>query len=154
MANEKLLLETLEHIENNPQTWEQGDWYVWVGSDGHLVRGYGGITVEEVNSCGTAMCFAGHAAIKSGFPPAPAPEVGKTTLSPWKNEHGVEVMDYARDRLGLTRGQSDVLFDATNTLEDLRTLVEAIIDNPEIDEDELWELTSWGNSSDPDDDTW
>src|SRR6186713_354737 len=70
--NIELLQKTLEYIKAYPQTWNQDDWFMILNEDTmelvpHLVE----IEVTEVNSCGTAMCFAGHAALMEGFPAPP-----------------------------------------------------------------------------------
>jgi hypothetical protein len=61
MPNIELLDLTLWHIENNPETWNQGEW-----------------------RCGTSYCFAGHAALLSGWVP-----VGEDTELYWRL-HGWE----------------------------------------------------------------
>src|SRR5690348_5458725 len=46
MPNIELLEKVLKHIEDNPETWDQGNW-----------------------RCGTSYCFAGHAVLLSGWTP-------------------------------------------------------------------------------------
>lgn len=46
MPNIELLDKVLKHIEDHPETWNQKDW-----------------------RCGTSYCFAGHAAVLSGWKP-------------------------------------------------------------------------------------
>lgn len=135
MANEALLLETLEYIKNNPQKWNQGYWFVNFTHAGKLVSAYEQVEVEEVNSCGSAFCFAGHAALKTkNFP---APPKGGWDL-PWVNDDGVRVEEFARKALDLTYEQSEVLFFAENSLDDLETLVREIIEDPAITAHDLW----------------
>lgn len=139
MVNVPLLQETLEHIKNNPQSWYQNAWFSWVDSSGEVHTYNHFIKIEEINSCGSAFCFAGHAALKEGFPNPPKPTEVSSVYAPWVNEDGVEVMDFARGKLGLSFGQASILFGAGNSLEDLEKIVDAIIADPDINEDELVE---------------
>lgn len=140
MLNVELLQDTMKHIKENPQTWNQNVWFVHLDENGH--RAELAVTVEmtEVNSCNTAFCFAGHAALKSGFP-AP-PQNGLSWYGAVDGEH-YEASDYARQKLGISWTQADILFNGQNTMEDLEVLVDALIENPNIDRDEMRELTSW-----------
>lgn len=132
--NTKLLDETLEFIKTHPQEWEQKVWFGWY-KDGVLT--YDEITVEmiEQNSCQSGMCFAGHAALRAGFPAPP-----KNNDDLWTDGEGQHVSDFAREKLGLTLGQASALFDGENSLEDLERMVEAIKANPNVSEDALWDL--------------
>lgn len=138
MVNVELLMETLEYIKDNPQKWLQEAWFALIDpKTGNRVWDIELFDVEEINSCGSAFCFAGHAALKSGFCAPP-----KSPNSAWRmdiNGRDVWVEDYAREQLGLTHEQAGVLFAADNSLEDLETIVKAIIDNPEISQYELEE---------------
>lgn len=136
MANEKLLLETLEYIKTHPQQWDQSVWGIWTDEvTGHPEVIESIVSVEEINSCGSAFCFAGHAALRTGFPPPP-----KVNNAMWTDSNGRFVDDHARTVLGLTWGQADVLFSPENSMDNLETLVTAIIENPEIDQEELEKL--------------
>lgn len=139
MANNELLLETLNYIKENPQKWMQDVWFGFYDADGNRILEP--VELEEVNSCNTAFCFAGHAALKTGFPAPPV-----NGYEPWvKSEYDpvaarpvrTFVDEYAQKQLGLTWDQADVLFSGDNSLEDLETLVNAIIENPDIDQDDL-----------------
>lgn len=136
MANEKLLLETLEYIKTHPQFWEQSAWGIWTNEvTGHPEIILTTVAMEEINSCGSAFCFAGHAALRTGFPPPP-----KSPNEMWTDDKGTWIDDHARTALGLTYDQADILFSPENTMDELETLVKAIIENPEIDADELEKL--------------
>lgn len=118
--NKKLLLDVLAKIEADPKSWDQGYWF-----------------------CGTAACFAGHACLLSGDKPIFEEE---------ENEDGDIVVDdraeyvdvagvseYVSDRagalLGISEAQADVLFDASNSLEDLQRFVgQLVTDKPLTDE--------------------
>lgn len=140
MVNANLMLETLDHIEKNPQKWNQSVWFGYFTPNGDRVWRFDRMEVEERNSCGTAFCFAGHAAINAGFPKPP-----NDPLSPWQiidpNGDRVRAEDFAREKLGLEVGQAGVLFDANNTMADLRKIVFAILANPDISGVELVRLT-------------
>lgn len=138
MANVELLRETLQYIKNNPQSWRQDVWFTHIDPEtGRRVESVIEVEVEEVNSCNTAFCFAGHAALKSGFPAPP-----KESYSQWTAEidgKTVHVDTYAASKLGITYDQADVLFSGENSLEDIETIVEAIIENPDISDGDLEE---------------
>lgn len=129
-VNIELLLKTLEYIKAHPQTWKQEAWF-WHRSNAsgevipHLVE----IDMEEVNSCGSAMCFAGHAALIEGFPAPP-----KSNTLPWEREVDGEpypeaVDSFAAKRLGLPYEVAEELFDSQNTLEVLEAMVQKIVDS-------------------------
>jgi hypothetical protein len=136
--NVALLRGVLEYIKAHPQTWQQESWFWVVNPDGKFTPHVQTVTVEEVNSCETAFCFAGHAAIIEGFPMPP-----HDNYKPWERfvsdtSHGVvgwgeyegkagyvEGVDaYAAKVLGLDYDVAEELFSAGNTLEDLEKMVE------------------------------
>lgn len=139
MANVELLRETMDYIKNNPQKWRQDSWYAWVNEAGQIEYGVISLDMEEVNSCGSAFCFAGHAALKSGFPAPPRENHRQWTKAEEVDGYtqNVHVDEFAREKLGLTWEQAEVLFSGDNTLEDLEKIVDAIIDDPEIGEIDL-----------------
>lgn len=129
-VNEELLRETLEYIKTHPQQWNQGVWFVWTNDVGETVLDSLNIKVEEQNSCGSAFCFAGHAALRSNFPGPP-----KDNSRAWRAEvdgQTYEVSEYAKEKLGITWPQASALFYAGNTLADLEWMVDEIIKNPEV----------------------
>ena len=156
MVNVDLLRETLDHIKNNPQTWRQDVWFTHVDPEtGFRTDELISFDVEEVNSCGTAFCFAGHAALKSGFVAPP-----KNSYSHWCKEEYDEasgrtrtifVDDHAAKALGITWDQADVLFSGENSMEDLETIVNAIIEDPDISGSELNGLVDRNEDEDYDD---
>lgn len=133
MVNEKLLLDTLDHIKNNPQSWRQDFWFINFDPDGKEIHSIVTFDVEELNQCGSAFCFAGHAAIKAGAAP---PKANEPWHNVWKVD-GIDVNIYAADRLGINPEQAEALFDPANDLEDLENMVEAIIADPDISYEEL-----------------
>jgi len=126
MANVELLKETLQYIKDNPQKWNQRVWYQ---NDTCLVPV--DIEVEEVNSCGTAFCFAGHVAIRTGFPAPP-----KDNYASWfrveENGKYTFVEQYAQEQLELSNDQADALFQADNSMDDLEWMVNEIISDPTV----------------------
>ena len=139
MANVELLRETMQYIKNNPQSWRQDVWFTHLDPEtGRRTHELVEVEVEEVNSCKTAFCFAGHAALKSGFPSPP-----KDSYTNWIaeiNGENVWVDAYAARQLGITYDQAEVLFAGENSMEELEVLVEAIINKPDITSDDLERL--------------
>lgn len=91
-------------------TWDQRQWFVETG-------------------CGTACCFAGNYALSQGCTPVfhddlhvsgsvTTPEGRKAFVGEWVEGH-----------LGLTEDEALDLFDQSNTLNDLRLIVEEIIES-------------------------
>lgn len=151
MANNELLEKTMKYIEENPQTWRQESWYAWIDEDGDLVSESIDVEVTEVNSCGSAFCFAGRAALFEGFPEPPKSNSMSWVMPIGDSPYGVMVDEFARARLGLTWDQASMLFNPSNTMEDLRKMVDAIKDDPDVDEDDLRKLVSWTDDDEDDD---
>lgn len=114
--NMPLLERTLRHIEAHPEQWDQKTWY-----------------------CGTAGCFAWHAAVLAGGEPLPnAPAYVRAEdddppehvypcgtfglVETAVHETAVHVADRATRVLGLP--DDSRLFAFNNTLDDLRRIVE------------------------------
>lgn len=134
--NFALLDEIMDYIEKHPRQWNQDDWFRIVD----LVTGETRyeterVLMEEVNSCGAAMCFAGHAALRMGFPAPPLNNNGS-----WQREvldeagypYREDVFVFAQNVLGLTSSQADALFAGSNSMEDLKNIVEALHLNPKL----------------------
>lgn len=71
--------------------------------------------------CGTVCCVAGKVALEDGHRP-----VNDLSYIITVDGRRMGVDTYAMDALGLNDDQADVLFEASNTLDDLRVIVEAI----------------------------
>lgn len=129
MANEFLLRQVLDRIKNNQQAWYQGSWFINFGVPDHYDN-----TPDD--RCGTAFCFAGHAAVMTGFPQPPKDKRNGSWIG---NVFGatVSASEYAKTVLDLNPAQADALFFSGNSLEDLETIVEYIIKNPECDWEEI-----------------
>lgn len=142
--NVDLLKKVLEYIKTHPQQWRQSVWFKWTNEiTRHPVTVEQIIDVQEVNSCGSAFCFAGHTALMTGFVAPP-----KENHRVWADENGVEVDDHARIVLGLTLAQASVLFDPSNTMEDLEIIVDRLIENPKITTRDLVDGLSYDGGED------
>lgn len=133
--NYELLDEIMNFIEAHPRTWVQDSWYKNVDPETG-VSFLQQITeeVEETNSCSTSFCFAGHVALHEGFPNPP-----KTNVENWTrlvvSEDGTyseDVSDFARDILGLTYDQAEALFGSSNSMEDLKLMVQVLHEFPTV----------------------
>jgi len=102
MPNAKLAYQTLDYIEAHPDEWDQDVWF-----------------------CGTAACFAGRATLLHGDKREPG--LDPVDVIPIEDQsQRVYVKTRARRLLGINYIDADYLFDACNTLEDLRELVAEI----------------------------
>lgn len=135
--------DVMDFIRKHPQTWRQESWFKTVDRETGEAEYYVQVEdVELVNSCGASFCFAGHAAIRAGFP---APKIGNNE---WTrkviDESGFqwdeEVSDFAENILGLDHGQAEALFHQDNTIEDLEVIVKVLHIHPAIPGYELDEV--------------
>jgi hypothetical protein len=124
MANAQLLERTLENIETNPKTWRQGAYAI------------------QSPDCGTAYCYAGHAVAladpdavfqfnPSGYGSALAVSV---TTGSARSPEVRTISAYAQELLEIDESDAQVLFDAANTLHDLRSMVAALVAGDSLDE--------------------
>ncbi len=108
-----------------PSEWDQGHWAIQ-RPDGTPIAA----------SCATACCIAGKtvAALGGRFL---LEETGGSYLIATDAElptgKRVNVKDYAAERLGLPRVQAERLFDADNTIHDVRRIIGALLDDPDAD---------------------
>jgi hypothetical protein len=103
--NVPLLRKTLEHIEAHPQEWDQVRW-----------------------RCESGMCFAGTAADLDGaqWLYGAGPMLRRREDDPADDRYApdrLHVRTRAQHILGISEDQADDLFEATNTLDDLRRIV-------------------------------
>lgn len=140
MLNVELLKDTLEHIKTHPQQWRQDAWFTYLDENGNAVEEYGAVVVTELNSCNTSYCFAGHAALKAGMSGPPSfPE------QCWFDEDtGEDIQGFATRVLGLAYDQASALFDSKNSLEELETMVNILIEKPKVTGQELRRVTPSG----------
>lgn len=113
MINVPLLESTMGRIFAEPENWNQRE---WVTTDP--------VYLPPGNVCGTAMCFAGHAAILDGAQLASSPSNTVVT----RDGERWPVASYATLALGLTSRQADDLFRAENSLDDLQYKVKDLIE--------------------------
>lgn len=126
-----LALKVMDHIEAHPGEHRQWMW---------ATRWYPGH--EEEPGCGTSYCFAGHVA------QATMPESWSFVWDDGRMPHRevsyflrtdtgqrISVASYATGRLGVTAVESAYLFDATNTRENLRDMVCALV---RAEQQRLW----------------
>lgn len=135
--NVELLLEIFKFIKEHPLTWRQETWYAHVDRGTGQVLGYGTREEEftDSNVCGTSFCFAGHVALREGFPFPPLAVDGD-----WEREvvyddgwEDVEsASDFAAARLGLSFRQATILFNGNNSIEVIEFLVRVFMTEPDI----------------------
>ena len=99
--NTELLQQTMQYIINHPDQHDQADWAVQ-------------------HDCGTTACFAGWAAILSGW------TVKQVQLT------DDPVKDIGGEILGLTVSESHQLFDASNTRHQLELMVKDLVNGVDI----------------------
>lgn len=152
-VNFELLDSVLEYIKAHPTTWRQESWYKIVDRDTgamvNIVKEEE--TVEEVNSCGASFCFAGHVAIREGFPNPPKSNDDSWTRLALDSDgysYHQDVSDFAETVLGLTWSQADTLFDGANTLQDLEEIVEGLHLNPKVHGSDLRDMVDRRNFED------
>jgi hypothetical protein len=142
--NVELLLRVFEFIKTHPTTWYQSDWFKVVDRETGTAKTYlETFEVEEVNSCGTSFCFAGHVALAEGFP-APPKVNGRYWSRDVNSLDGFDterVEEFAQKRLGLTYVQSEALFAPDNEMKDLERMVHTLILFPKIKGYDLEEVT-------------
>lgn len=130
MTNVPLLRKVMEHIEENPEEWDQ---HHWLRRRANLRRPrVVAANIEEqrqeVLSCGTAYCFAGHTAFMTGWEPIFSPNaLSFNGENMQKDGKSLYVGAIARIELDLSPEDADRLFRATNTRRDLRALVNKYI---------------------------
>jgi hypothetical protein len=87
----------------------------------------------DINTCGTAFCYAGWALHLTGWQAVRLKDEGTPDhLSEVMVKDGrilrwMEIGAAARDLLGLTNEEADALFAEENTIEDLKELVDSIV---------------------------
>lgn len=113
MPNIELLQLTLKTIKENPQHWNQENWH-----------------------CGTSHCFAGFVELISNNIPIETDEddlikkhdLGETFEDLFDEKQFYwNTESYARQRLGITAHDADVLFFPFNTLKNLEEYVDTLI---------------------------
>lgn len=127
VPNLPLLRKILEKIDLEPDSWVQGCWAVdWNSITGRLLANRHGHARLTYPACGTAYCVAGHAADMTGWTPS-GWSIGEAS-SYWTNGDGRErsIRVIARNALGLTQLEAELLFDGGNTRSRVQYLAEGI----------------------------
>lgn len=137
-VNLELLNDTLKVIKLNPELHGQSTW----------------VSKAEHTTCGTTMCFAGHAAVLAG---AEIPDPKKHTIDDWfvaKDENNSylnmsqvyyandavpnqHVQDFATKALGISSEERDYLFEADRTMDEIELAVQELNETGEIQT--MWE---------------
>lgn len=130
--NVELLRDTMKWIEEHPGEHDQERW---------------------VNACGTAFCYAGHAALLAGATRPDAlgfgihwginPVTFKSVTDTYTGllaTDNIPVDEFAARQLGITFEESEVLFDGDRTTAELRALVDALCAGAWIDDDRIYDV--------------
>lgn len=141
-VNFPLLDEIMAYIEAHPMEWKQDDWFKIVDKvTGESRYETQEVIVTEINSCGASMCFAGHVALRMGFPAPPKSNHEQWTREMTDPQDGYPyletVSDFAQNVLGLEYHQAEALFAGDNSLEMLRDIVTALHINPDLHGEDL-----------------
>jgi hypothetical protein len=135
--DKQALRETLDQViaADAVGLWDQS---IWVGPALVTFEEMESLTANGIWSCGTMGCLAGHRAMMDGYTQLQWRRGLTGGITTWlvNPKTGQEVRDFkgwAKVRLGLTTQQAEVLFDADNTLEDLKRYVDIICDNGNIE---------------------
>lgn len=103
VRNVPLLEETLTHIRDHPEEWDQAEWI-----------------------CGSAACFAGRSVLLSG-----ARQAGSWGWCVFPGENVASVRTVARDLLGITNNEAYNLFHCDN-FNDLERMVKNLCNGEAI----------------------
>lgn len=128
MVNTKLLNDTVRVIQAQPEKYYQGTW------------------ISNQETCGTTMCFAGHAAVLAG---AETPDPSKHEIADWYVEKGTNkylnwrqaghsgpyesVRQYATNALGITDAEASYLFDGDRSWDSILTAVEELNETGQVE---------------------
>lgn len=109
-----------ESMKESGSAWRQDAW-----------------ATPNVPECGTAYCLAGKAVSDAGYAmlletPENDPMVRHVYDETQPDCRGAGIDDVARELLGLSYVQAEVLFWSTNTIEDLKTYAKAIANGDDL----------------------
>ncbi|MDF3280873.1 hypothetical protein [Gordonia sp. N1V] len=126
-----LLREVLDQIHADASTWDQRNW--------------GGVAVDDVPKlgptskpapapvgCGTAMCIAGHACVMAGdrlrvgSTSVTISGVAATSMVVTESGEALGIEERAMDLLQLDYENAEILFHASNSLEELDEMCDAL----------------------------
>lgn len=127
VPNLPLLRKILAQIDAVPESWVQSTWgLVWNSLTGDIIADQRRQSGQARATCGTAYCIAGHVAVLTGWEPS-GWSMGEAS-SYWMDEDGRErrVSVIARDALGLTNEEAEMLFHGDNSRSEVQLLAEII----------------------------
>ena len=147
-----LLDEILQFIEDHPRTWKQGAWFQTLDTETGVEKYVVKIeTVEELNSCGSSFCLAGHVAIRTGFPAPPLKNTQEWERKVDGKDYPEPVSTFAANQLGINANQAEALFEGNNTLKDLKRMAILLKINPEVSFYDLEDVRNIDDYDDEDD---
>lgn len=134
--NVELLERTMQYIVDHPEAHKQHRWFARA-------------------DCGTAACYAGWACLLSGYKVEDikgphsfnlvAPDGAEVPLAVLEvDEHRPGVSKEARDLLGLTFDEAEMLFEATNTVGMLRLMVKDLVNGDDLRDSHEYEEEAEG----------
>jgi hypothetical protein len=156
MANNALLKQVLQRIEENQGMWDQTVW-LKLNVNGFTGEDLKRMVLEDPQNpaCGTAGCFAGTACLIEGWKPRFNTVMIEARMAFRVNGEvregdnftaefvykggaaaGVSVSKKARELLDISDEDADILFNHANDLDTLRRYVEQLCENGEIGEPE------------------
>jgi hypothetical protein len=153
-----LLREQWELAKAEPEGWDQGS---WIKADDDLDPAVTEFILEHKVTpwnCGTTCCVAGRIALAKGahltgnaldyF--SDTGYLNVTFVAVPGEEFSVEIDEFARNALGLSRSQACALFAEANSREDIDEMVRLLEEDPDA------ELGDWGDQDydEDDDDEW
>lgn len=148
----KLLDEMIDFIDKHPTTWRQGSWFQTVdtktGAEKYVVKIE---TVEELNSCGSSFCLAGHVALRTGFPAPPLKNTQEWERKVDGQSWTESVAVFAAKQLGVTDSQAEALFAGENKLIDIKRMAILLKIDPTVSEYQLAEVRNdfgWDDDED------
>lgn len=115
-----------------PSEWDQGNWIAIPAYTGYPDSIAPAVEAVANMSCGTSCCLAGKVALDAGAVPSVIDDDGEPYITGSlvdlpNGETQVDVPTFAQEVLGLNQDQRGALFGGSNTIEDLRVLIPAII---------------------------
>ncbi len=125
VINVPLLEKVMSHIEAHPDEWNQDMWVTTPDSKAARVA-----ETEGRTFCGTAYCFAGHTLHMLGYEFNTPEEGGYHTIAPDGKIRGTSVA--AAEELGLDMDHANYLFNAGNSIETLRDIVDECVARAEL----------------------
>lgn len=166
-----LLRKVWEGIKADSRAWNQG---VWIGVARGGSRRLDDVVVDYIKAnrrppwnCGTAYCVAGHVALAKGavLPRGEVKYVAKDAFSMsiiirpedieeadaayaesgYEGPYTTDVDDYARDMMGLSYGQAQMLFSESNDAYAIELMVRALEINPDA---RLSQTRTWDDNRD------